>query len=204
MAFVGMRYVVWAPLEEETDGQAPVYGQGMVVGAGVSATVNIERNSEGQYGDDVLQESDNSIISMTIDLSVTDMEDEVGAAILGLVKGEGTNEYLETDAQSPYGGLGYIRVRSRKGKTYFQARWIYKVQLGEPTETSQTKERSISWQNVSLSGNAMAVKPNANLVNVFRKKETFATEKEAVDWLNALANISGAAAASDAGFDDEA
>lgn len=211
MAFVGMRYVVFAPIENEAPGQAIEYGEGVVVGHAIGATVNITRNSEDLYGDDMLIESDNSIVGGTVDMTVDDMTDEVTAVMLGHVKGENATQYYEEDKPSPYGGLGYIRVRRKSGKTAFQATWLYKVQMAVATETSATKTESTTWQTASLTGKMMGVKNNAEGATRFRERETFDTEKAATDWLNKLANISTAAAASESaseqtaesGFDNE-
>ena len=59
MAFVGMKHVIAAPIKTETSGQAVTYDTGVVIGAAISATLNITRNSEGLYADDALKESGN-------------------------------------------------------------------------------------------------------------------------------------------------
>lgn len=204
MAFVGMRYVVFAPIKTEVAGQDVEYNEGVVVGRGIGATVNITRNSEDLYGDDMLIESDNGIVGGTVDMTVDDMTDKVTEVMLGHVKGANETQYYEEDAASPYGGLGYIRVRRKSGVTSYQATWIYKAQMAVATETSATKTESTTWQTTSITGKMMGVKNNAEGKTRFRERETFATEKEAMDWLNEKAKIAtAAAAASNTEFADE-
>lgn len=203
MAFVGMRYVVFAPIKNEVAGQDIEYDAGVVVGHAIGATVNITRNSEDLYGDDMLIESDNSIVGGTVDMTVDDITDEVTAVMLGHVKGTNATQYYEEDKPSPYGGLGYIRVRRKSGVTAFQATWMYKVQMAVASETSATKTESTTWQTAALTGKMMGVKNNAEGTTRFRERETFATEKEAMEWLNSLANISTAAATSENGTTSE-
>lgn len=205
MAFVGMRHVVFAPIKSEIEGQAVQYDKGVVVGAAIGATVNINRNSEDLYGDDRLIESDNSMTGATIDLTVDDMSDEVAVVMLGYVKDASGEVYHEEDAATPYGGLGYIRVRRKNGATGYQANWMHKVQMAVATESASTKGQNVSWQTVSVTGKVMGVKNNAELKTRFRERQTFETEVEAVAWLDSKAGIATAAAdtASEGDFADE-
>lgn len=201
MAFVGMRHVVFAPISKEVDGQAIEYSEGVVVGHAISGTINITRNSEDLYGDDMLIESDNSIVGGTVDMTVDDMSDEVAVKMLGHVKDKGSESYHETDAASPYGGLGYIRVRRKDGKTNFVGYWIHKTQMGVTTENSATKTQSTSWQTVAMTGKMMGVKNNADGETRYRERQSFDAEKAAVAWLDGLAKIVNAEAVSE--FDNE-
>ena len=204
MAFVGMRHVVFAPIKTEIEGQAVQYDKGVVVGAAIGATININRNSEDLYGDDRLIESDNSMTGANIDLTVDDMSDEVAVAMLGYKKDETGNVYHEEDAATPYGGLGYIRVRLKNGKTGYQANWMHKVQLSVATESSSTKGQNVSWQTVTVTGKMMGVKNNAEQKTRFRERQTFEDEAEAIAWLDGKAGITAAAAAASEGeFADE-
>lgn len=189
MAYVGMRHVVFAPIETEVEGQEIGYGEGMVVGHAISGTVNITRNSEDLYGDDMMIESDNSIVGGTVDMTVDDMSDEVAVAMLGHVKDKSGDSYHETDAAAPYGGLGYIRVRRKNNKTQYVAYWIHKTQMGIATENSATKTQTTSWQTVAMTGKMLGVKNNADGETRFRERQSFDTEKAAIDWLQTKAGI---------------
>lgn len=203
MAFVGMRYVVFAPIKTEVEGQEIQYDQGVVVGEAISAGVNITRNNEDLYGGDHLIESDNSIVGGTVDLTVDDIEDDAKVVMLGMVKDQDGKTYHEEGTATPYGGMGYIRVRRKKGKTTYQVNWTHKVQMAVATENAQTKGQNVSWQTTSVTGKMMGVKNNAELKTRFREQKIFDTEIEAVSWLNGKAHIEAdAAAASNGGFND--
>lgn len=203
MAFVGMRYVVFAPIKTEVEGQEIQYDPGVVVGEAINATVNITRNTEDLYGSDRLIESDNSIVGGTVDMTVDDIEDDAKVVMLGMVKAQDGKTYHEEETATPYGGMGYIRVRRKKGKTTYQGNWMHKVQMAVATESAQTKGQSISWQTTSVTGKMMGVKNNAELKTRFREQQSFDKESEAVGWLNGKAHIeAAAAAASNGGFNN--
>ena len=54
MAFVGMRYVVAAPVDTETPGTGITYGNGFVVGKAIQANLTITRNNNPLYADDTI------------------------------------------------------------------------------------------------------------------------------------------------------
>ena len=119
MAFVGMKHVVAAPIKTEVAGQAVTYDTGVEIGAAISATVTINRNTEGLYANDALKESDNSITGGTIDLNIDDISDDAAEKILGVKKTAGESQnptvFHETGEAAPYVGLGYYRVRRLNG-----------------------------------------------------------------------------------------
>ncbi len=197
MAYVGLRYPVFAPITTEARGKAIVYGTGMVIGRAISANVEFTRNEGGLYADDILAESDNSITGGTIEIGLDDALEDVQAAIFGVQKSGETGQevYTETDAAAPYGGFGYIRVRRHKGVTSYIAYWIHKTQFAPSSESAQTKGETIEWQTPTASGNIMGVYIDASGVAKFRDHKVCATEEAAVTWLNGLAKIASGAGA---------
>lgn len=197
MAFVGMKHVIAAPIKTETSGQAVTYDTGVVIGAAISATLSITRNSEGLYADDALKESDNSVTGGTIDINIDDVSDDAAEKILGIQKtaGSGNEEtgtptvYHETGDAAPYCGVGYYRVKRLNGVDSYRAYWYHKVQLALTNETANTKAGSITWQTPTLSGNIMAVVNDSTGKNKFRDYADFATEAKAVSWLDTKANV---------------
>lgn len=199
MAFIGMKYCVAAPVKTEVRGQALTYDTGVVVGKAISANVTMTRNTEGLYADDALAESDNSLTGGTIDLNVDDISDDVMEAILGVTKTpevtSGTKSpaiYHESGEATPYVGLGYYRVKRLRGVESYVAYWLHKVQLAQNSESANTKGSSITWQTPTVTGNIMAVVNGSDGKNQFRDHANFASEAEAVTWLNTKANIAGA------------
>ena len=84
MAFVGMKYVVAAPLKEEKIGSMPVYDEGVVVGRAISADITYNRGNAALKADDVDAENDNSITGGSVTIGVDDVEDQ--AQVKSLVR----------------------------------------------------------------------------------------------------------------------
>lgn len=188
MAFVGMKHPVWAPIREEIEGQPVVYDTGLVIGEAISADVTFTRSNNPLYADDKLSESDNSITGGTVSLTVNEIEDATLAKIMDMEVGA-DGEYEETSSPSPYGGLGYMRARRKKGKTTYTAMWLYKVQLGITSETATTKGEQIDYQTPTLEGNMMGVVNDGDMKTKYRSRKTFETEAEAIAWLDAKAKV---------------
>lgn len=193
MAFVGLKYAAFAPIKTETPGSPIVYDTGIVVGRMIGADITYTRNSESLYADDAQIESDNSMTGGTVNLNLDDISDEANEKMLGMVKSE-DDVYSETGDPSPYGGFGYIRVRSLRGKTDYIAYWIHKTQLSIASENAATKTQNVNWQTPTVSGNIMAAQPYADMKNHFRDHKVFANEKDAYAWINERAHITAAAA----------
>lgn len=192
MAFVGMRHPVVATVATEVAGQALTYNAGMVMGHAIMGNLTITRNQNPLRGDDVEVENDNSITGMSIEMGLDDIMEAVRVYMLGLetVDGE-TNQWDETAAPAPYVGFGYIRVRKKNGITSFQAIWCHKAQFGQTAENSATKGEAIEWQTPTLTGRVMGVYNSSGNEPSFRHIALFATEADAIAWLNTKANMSG-------------
>lgn len=195
MAFIGLRKAIAAPIATEPGNAEPTYGTGgSVIGKAIQANLTITRNNNPLYADDTIVEDDNSITAMSLELGLDDLAPEDRVKVLGLVKKTtGSNPtvdtYYDTDASAPYVGFGYIRVRRKSGVTSYEANWLYKVMFSEETENSQTKGESIEWQTPTITGRVMGVSIDSTGALVFRKKQYFTTEGDAVTWLNGLAGI---------------
>lgn len=194
MAFVGLMYSLFAPIESEPQYAPVVYKKdaAVVVGKMIGADVTFTRNNQSLYGDDAECESDNSITGGTISINVDDVLEDAECVILGTIKeaeeGSTVPVYDEVGDASPYGGFGYVRVRRKKGKTSYQANWLHKVQLGVANENSATKAGSVTYQTPTLTGPIMAVQNKADKKNHFRVKAVFETAAEAINWINKLGN----------------
>lgn len=197
MAFIGMRHFVVARLKDHVPGSEPTYDKGMIGGHAIAGNLTITRNSNPLYGDDVIVEDDNGITEMLLEVGTDDLEEPVRVYSLGLKETDGGDsgaekEYLDTDESSPYMGAGYIRVRRKNGKTAYQTVWYYKSVFSEEAENSSTKGQSIEWQTPTIRGRVMALDVDGSGARAYRKKAIFATEAEAVAWLDKLANIENA------------
>lgn len=187
MAAIGMRHLVAAPFaENQTEGQLPTYGTGVKMRA-VSANITLDRNESELYADDVLAESDNTITGGTIDMTVAEVPDEVGAVLFGNKTDGEQGEYYDSDQSSPYIGMGYMREQKYQGKSSFRAVWFYKVQLAASEETAQTKGETTTFQTQRVTGEVLGV-TMADGSTRFRAWKTFDTAAAATAWLNTKAN----------------
>jgi phi13 family phage major tail protein len=190
MAYIGLKYPVFAPISSETPGSVPAYGQGKVVGMAIEANVSIELGDNPLFGDDVIAESDKSFVSGSITIGVDDIGKEVYLAWFGgeTQTGDGGVEEIVDGAgiPSPLGGFGYYRVRRKNGVRSIRAFWYYKTQWGVPSEEAQTKGEQIEWQTPSVEGSIMTLDDEKAS---WRKWADFTSEADAKAWLNEMANI---------------
>ena len=189
MAEIGMRYPVWAELTSESNNTL-TYGTGVVMGKAVDASLNWQKEDNELYGDDAVQETDQSLTGYTLDLGTTDLEEGVEQKVLGVAKVGSTDEYEITDDDPPVGGCGYIRVMKRNNVRLYKAVWYPKIQFSHPNESSKTKEKSITWGTPKISGKGLAAYDDNTGKAKFRKQEVFTTLAAAKSYLNGKANIS--------------
>lgn len=191
MATIGCRYVVFAPIKTEEHGKAPVYDTGVVLGRSISMDMSYERNDSKLYADDTLAESDNSITGGTMTVGVDQFTPEGRVAALGveLVEVEGQSVYRTKGKAAPYGGLGIIEVQRYKGVTTYNPTWVYKTQFGPAGKSMKTKGESIDWQTREAQGDIMGTYIDDSGEPTFVDDTSFATEAEAIAWINKMANI---------------
>ena len=188
MATIGMQYPVWAEMTSESN-NTPTYSTGMVMGPAVSASLSWTREDNELYGDDKVDETDNSVTGYQLDLTTTDFNTGVEEAILGLQQVGSTDEYELTDDASPYGGCGYIRVLKKHGTRLYKALWYPKLQFSRNSESDNTKGKSIQWGTPTVNGKGLAVYDDATGKGKFRKQQVFTTLAAAKAYLNGKANI---------------
>ena len=191
---VGMMFPVWAPLSEHTDGSMPVYGNGIVVQEARNATVNREFANNPLYGDDRIVDDDNGMTGLTISFEPTGIDDNDRKKLFGeSASGEvatGVTGLWVSDKETPWGGFGYIRKMRKDGVKSFEAWWTLKIKFQEETQTTTTKEGSISWGTPTLSGRAASIYVNSDDDAKFQLHQTFTSITDAKNWLKALAKIS--------------
>lgn len=193
MARVGMLHPVFAPIQSETNGTI-TYGAGVVMGRGVSGNLSWQREDGMLYGDDAVAETDNGITGYTLDVTTTEMTEEVEKVVLGLEE-DGEDEYWDTGDPGPYGGHGYVQVIKRFGVMLYRALWYPKISFGVQNEETQTKGQNTTWGTPAVHGLGMAVYNNATGKNRFRKKKLFTGAAAAIAYLDNLANITASVSA---------
>ena len=189
MAFIGLRYPVFAPIASEPE-EAPIeYGAGIRLCDAMAANVSFKRSDSQLYSSDVVAESDNGITGGTVSFGTSDLTDAHQKTVLGVKEvGTSPNQYYEeTSASAAPGGFGYIRVKKKKGVLRYVAYWVHKVLFALNTDEAKTKGESIEWQTPTIEGQMMGVFIDTSGVACFRRHQEFATYAEAKAWIDAIA-----------------
>ena len=191
-ANVGMMYPCFAPLSSHTDGSMPTYGTGRVIQEARNATVSKEYTNNPLYGDDRIVDDDNGMTALSISFEPTGLNDEDRVTLFG-EEAYGTTGQWVSDNESPYGGFGYIRKMRNAGVLTFEAWLTLKIKFQEESQTTSTKEGSISWNTPTLNGRAAALDVDSSGKLRFQLHKTFTGSGalgNAKAWLNGILNIS--------------
>lgn len=185
---VGMMYPVFAPLTSHTDGSMPVYGTGFVIQEARNATVNREYQNNPLYGDDRIVDDDNGMTGLTMSFESTGLSDTDRVNLLGEEAYGSTGQWV-SDNETPWGGFGYIRKMRDNGVKKFEAWITLKIKFQEETQTTATKEGSITWNTPTLNGRAAGLYVDSSDKLRFQLHQTFETIAAAKAFLNSMLNV---------------
>lgn len=188
MAKVGLKYPVAAQLNE--DGET--YEKGFVIARAIKATISTTSNDVKLYADDGVAESDKSFAGGTFSLNVDDLEQKVYADLLGHTHTASTGEEpgtpetvkANTNDEAPYFGIGFYGKIKRRGKVLYQAKWLFKVQFSEPSDETDTKGETTTFQTPTIEGSLFYL-DNGD----WKDQAEFTTETAAKKWLETKAGI---------------
>ena len=192
MAIIGIRHLVVAKINTETDGSAITYDAGMIMAEPIEANVTISRSDNPLYAGDREVENENGITGISTELNVDDLSDEVRAYMLGdiALSGEGnTGIYRETDDPAPYVGYGFIRVKKKAGVRKYIGVWNHKAQFSYNAEATRTKGENVEWQTPTVVGRGQGVYLDNTGKIAWRDRKTFDNEAGAIAWLDGKAGI---------------
>ena len=191
MAYTGMRHPVFAPVESYTPGQAIIYGQGVVLGKAIDATITPELTNAELFADDGLAESDNSMIGATIAMTVDDLMHETGVVALGMKQRKVGDKtvYSITSKASPYGCVGWMEEKVHEGAYSYIVKFAHRVQLGRSAISSATKGRQLTYQTVPLTGRVLAAELDESREKYWIDEIPVATEAEGIALLDQMANV---------------
>lgn len=156
--------------------------QGLIAKA-IQADIKITASEEKLYADDIIAESYSVFESGTVTLGVSDLSDAIQAALLGHTIADGELSANISDT-APYVGLGFYGIRIVNGVKSYRAIWFPNVKFSEPEDTNATKGEKISFGTHTIEG---TITPDAN--GKWKQEKTFATEVEAISYIDALAGI---------------
>ena len=191
MAFVGIRHLVVAKIKNENPGSAIEYEAGLVMGEPIRANVTISRGTNPLYAGDREVENENGITGISTEVEADDLTDQVRVYALGdkALTGNDEGTYRQTDAAAPYVGYGFVRVRKRRGKRYFQSVWNHKAQFGENSESTTTKNENVEWQTPTVVARGQGVNLDDSGELAWRDRHTFNNLADAQEWLDDKANL---------------
>ena len=189
---VGMMYPVFAPISAHTDGSMPTYGTGVVIQEARNATITKTYNDNPLYGDDRIVDDDNGLQALTCSFEPTGLSDSDRILLFGEKEKAvgGLTCQVECDNETPWGGFGYIRKMRDNGVKKFEAWIILKIKFQEESQSTSTKEGSISWGTPTLNGRAAGLYIDSSDELSWRAHETFDTIAAAKAWINTVLNVS--------------
>jgi phi13 family phage major tail protein len=187
-----MMYPVWAPLTAHTEGAMPTYGTGRVIQEARNATVTRTYNDNPLYGDDRIVDNDNGLTGLTMSFESTGLSDEDRKVLLGEEDygTSGVSGQWVSDNETPWGGFGYIRKMRDNGTKKFEAWVTLKIKFAEETQTTATKEGSITWNTPTLNGRAAGLYVDSSDKLRYQLHQTFDTIAAAKNFLNTMLNVS--------------
>ena len=187
MAKIGLKFPVASPITGYSKDGMPFYGTGFIIGKAISAEKSIESNDNQLFADDSIAENDTSFASGSIKLGVSDFGSDymdslqVQAKMLGHTVVNGTTIKRGALDIAPYLGFGFYITKKQNNKLVYEATWLYKSVFKVPSESTNTKGKSIEWQTPEIEGSFMAVEGYGN--DAYEETEVFETEQEARSWL---------------------
>lgn len=183
MAKKGLEYVVFGKLQENG-----TYKEGKRLSPAAAFNGTPAKSNAKDYGDNVLQEVDNSVTGATLSVELNNDVDEIYTYLLGHTKTEGENgeiSFKSTD-EAPFVGVGAVGMSENKWVVKFYT----KVKFSEPNDENQTKQENTTFTHVTLEGEAMVPEDSKE----WKIRATFGTLKAAKDWLNKKVGITAEAA----------
>ena len=184
MAKKGIRYAVFATrTETESNGSVTVtYSGGKNISPVVTFNGSINSSSAKDYGDDIVQEVDNSVTGGTLSVELNNDEDDIYTMLLGHSKDASTSEisFAETDV-APFIGVGAI---GKSGNNWV-GKWYPKVQFKEPNDDNQTKQETVTFGHITVEGEILIPQDGK-----WKIRKEFSSFDSAKTWLNTKAGIS--------------
>lgn len=181
MAKIGLNNFRYSVLTETEDGTAKYAGAKKPAKA-VSCKVDISTSSATLYADDVIAESDTAFQSGTVTIEIDEEDSETMATLLGhTIAPEGGEMVRNANDTAPYVGFGRIVVKMVNGVRKYKVEFLSKVKFSEPSQEDQTKGEDMEFTTSELEGTVATLADGT-----WSKTKTFATQKEAVTYLESL------------------
>lgn len=177
MAKKGIEYCVFGKLQE--DGS---YTDGKYLSPAAKFDGNPTKSNAKDYGDNRVVDTESAVTGGTLTVELNDDEDELYTYLLGhkeRTEGGGEIAY-NTEDEAPFVGVGAV---GKSGKKYV-AKFYPKVQFSEPNDENSTRQENTTFNHITLEGEIIVPEDGE-----WKRRKTFATLKEAKEYLNGILGI---------------
>lgn len=151
MSYVGVKNFKYAIMSQD-DSTGVKYDNFVAVPGINKIEVKPNSSSASNYGDDVPLETAVSLGDIDVSLDLIDIPAKDVAALLGHTVKDGVTTYAGDDS-APYVAICFQGTKGDGTAKYIK---VLKVKFQEPTDTLETKEASVKFQNPKISGKATA------------------------------------------------
>lgn len=149
MANVGLKNVYVATFDEE----AGSYATPVKLSPAISANITPNFESATLYGDDRAVHVEESLNTIGVEISTTDLTNEDYSLLMGVTANtDGVIEDSTSDA-APYVALGFEMPKTNGGVAL---RWYYKGRFQKSGEEATTKGENVEFQTPTLAATFMA------------------------------------------------
>lgn len=186
---VGMLYPVAGLVDTYTPGEGITYETPFVVSQARGATLTWEASDGEFYGDDVLLDSDLSIVGYTLDFEPAGLKSAVRATLLGETVLENSAGYRITGKNPPDVGFGYVKKMREDDdedgsvSNVYEGWFFYKVKFRINSEEARTKERNTEWRVPTVNGKGAGVYLDDGDDPTFSDHQDFASLSDAKAWV---------------------
>ncbi|MEA5151597.1 MAG: major tail protein [Oscillospiraceae bacterium] len=161
MAKYGARYIKFGAIASEADGALPTYETAIGLEKLVKVT-DSPTYAEGKlYADDGLCEYASEFTENSIDVEISELSNAIAKAIYGATEGADTNLVFGADDTAPYGGFGFISLKSVDNVKSFVGVFYPKVKAQPQSEEFSTKGDSIAFTTGKIKFSGTAAKNGA-------------------------------------------
>ena len=179
----GLNTLLYAKLLSDytnADDGIAVYEPFKKLAGAIEIKPKLNQNSAELYSDDTLVDSDYSVSTVSLTLTVDDDEDEVFCPLIGMTDdGNGGYDASVYD-ESIRIALGYIEV---KGKSQYRVKFYPNCKIKPYDSDAKTKEEKVTFQKTSVEVTASPLKNG-----IYKYQKTFSDGASAVDHLKGLFN----------------
>lgn len=188
MARMGLKLMLWAPIQTETATAIPTYDNTKMITVGKMVSLNVAiNNAEGElYADDALTEYAGEFSSADLDAETDSISLENQAKIYGATYSEEDGFSAKADDTAPYGGVSGYQVLQIAGVRTFRG-WHYaKAKAIMPDLEGNTKG-----DNISFGTQPVKMKITSPSYGPWYRAKDFTDEAEAKAWCEKMLGKTG-------------